>query len=57
MEKELPYKVGTIKLTWIDPNDYTNLESKMFDSVDDALKNIPSEIKDNEYMIFELKKN
>jgi hypothetical protein len=56
MEKELPYKVGTIKLTWIDPNDYTNLESKMFDSVDDALKNIPSEIKDNEYMIFELKK-
>jgi hypothetical protein len=57
MADNLPYKLGTIKLTWVDPNDYTILESKMFNSVDEALKNIPSEIKDNEYMIFELIKS
>jgi hypothetical protein len=54
MEDNLPYKLGTIKLTWIDPNDYTILESKMFDSVDEALNNIPLEVKDNEFMIFKL---
>jgi hypothetical protein len=57
MEDNLPYKIGTIKLTWIDPNDYTILESKMFNSVDEAIKNIPSEVKDNEFMIFELIKS
>jgi len=54
MENDLPYKLGTIKLTWIDPKDYTILESKMFDSVDEALNNIPFEVKDNEFMIFKL---
>jgi hypothetical protein len=54
MAENLPYKIGTIKLTWIDPKDYTILESKMFNSVDEALKNIPSEVKENEFMIFEL---
>ena len=39
--EDLPYKLGTIKLTWINPTDYTILESKMFDSVEEALKNIP----------------
>jgi hypothetical protein len=56
MEQDLPYKLGTIKLTWIDPNDYSILESKMFDSVSEALQNIPTEVKDNEYMIFKLTK-
>lgn len=52
--EDLPYKLGTIKLTWINPSEYTILESKMFDSVDEALQNIPTNIKKNEYMIFEL---
>ena len=52
--EDLLYKLGTIKLTWINPSEYTILESKMFDSVDEALQNIPTNIKKNEYMIFEL---
>ena len=52
--EDLPYKIGTIKLTWINPTDYTILQSKMFDSVDEAIQNIPSNIKKNEYMIFKL---
>lgn len=52
--EDLPYKLGTIKLTWINPSEYTILESKMFDSVDEALQNLPTNIKKNEYMIFKL---
>jgi hypothetical protein len=52
--EDLPYKLGTIKLTWINPSEYTILESKMFDSVDEAIKNIPTNIKNDEYMIFKL---
>ncbi len=52
--EDLPYKLGTIKLTWINPTDYNILQSKMFDSVEEALLNIPSNIKKNEYMIFKL---
>ena len=52
--EDLPYKLGTIKLTWINPSDYTILESKMFDSVDEALKNLPSNIKKEDFMIFKL---
>lgn len=55
--EDLPYKLGTLKLTWINPNDYTILESKMFDSVEEALKNIPANIKKNQYMIFKLVKS
>jgi hypothetical protein len=55
--EDLTYKLGTIKLTWIDPNDYTILESKMFDSVSEALKNVPKDIKENEFMLFELIKS
>ena len=47
--EDLPYELGTIKLTWINPSEYTILESKMFDSVDEALQNIPTNIKKNEY--------
>lgn len=34
-----PYANGTIKLTWVDKNDYKILHSQMFDSVEEALKN------------------
>jgi len=54
MENELPYQIGTIKLTWIDPRNYRFLESKMFNSVDEALSNIPSFVKNNDYLIFKL---
>ena len=52
--EDLPYKIGTIKLTWISPSDFTILESKMFDSVDEALKNIPKGINKEDFMIFKL---
>jgi hypothetical protein len=52
--EDLPYKIGTIKLTWINPSDFTILESKMFDSVDEALKNIPTGINKEDFMIFKL---
>ena len=51
---ELPYKVGTIKLTWINPRDNTILESAMFRSVDEALKNLPTDIKRNDFLLFQL---
>ncbi len=52
--EDLPYKLGTIKLTWINPKNYTILASKMFSSVDEALKSIPKNIKSNDFLIFEL---
>lgn len=54
MENDLPYQVGTIKLTWVDPRNYRFLESKMFNSVDEALSNIPPFAKPNNYLIFKL---
>lgn len=57
MNNELPYELGTIKLTWINPKDYTILASKMFSSVNEALKSIPKNIKSNEFLIFELIKS
>jgi hypothetical protein len=54
MTNEIPYDKGTIKLTWINPKDYTILESAMFDSVSEALKNVPTNIKHNDFLIFEL---
>jgi len=55
--EELPYKLGTIKLTWVNPKDYTILASKIFSSIDEALKSIPKNIKSNEFLIFELVKS
>jgi|TARA_B110000503_G_C7026782_1_gene362212 hypothetical protein len=52
--EDLPYKIGTIKLTWITPSEFTILKSKMFDSVDEALKNIPKGINKEDFMIFKL---
>jgi len=54
MENNLPYKNGTIKLTWINPQDYKVLESKMFDNQEEALKNLPSNIEPNNYLLFKL---
>lgn len=45
------YEKGTIKLTWINPTDYTVLDSSMYKSVDEALAN--SKDKKN-FMLFEL---
>lgn len=50
----LPYKKGTIKLTWINPKDNTILESSMFNSLEEALNNLPTNIKKNDFLIFEL---
>lgn len=34
----VPYKEGTIKLTWINSQDYTFLESSMHNSIESALE-------------------
>jgi hypothetical protein len=54
MSENLPYNKGTIKLTWINPKDNTILESSMHESVDEAIKNVPKNIKKNDFLIFEL---
>ena len=54
MEEQLPYPIGTIKLTWVDPRNYRFIESKMFNSVQEALSNIPPFVKKNDYLIFKL---
>lgn len=47
------YEVGTLKLTWIDPKDYTILDSKMFNKND--LKGALQESKNKpSFMLFEL---
>ena len=45
------YDKGTIKLTWINPADYTVLDSSMYNSVDEALANSK---KKNNFMLFQL---
>ena len=49
------YKPGTLKLTWINPNDYTVLQSKMFNAND-----LKGALKESEgkpgFMLFELVK-
>ena len=47
------YEIGTIKLTWINPNDYSLLESKMYNksSLNEALKDAKGK---PDWMIFEL---
>lgn len=55
MKNNLPYSPGTIKLTWIDPNNYKILNSQMFGSVQDALNNTDQiESLGNNWLIFEL---
>ena len=52
---EKPYQVGTIKLTWIDPDNYKILSGKMFNTVEEALNNIPKS-KGNNWLLFKLLK-
>lgn len=54
MKEQKPYQEGTIKLTWIDPNDYSVLHSEMFDSVSDALRNLPKGISPENFLLFRL---
>ena len=49
------YKVGTIKLTWIDPNDYSKLKSIMFDK-DNLQEALDEGEKLGRFMLFELEK-
>lgn len=55
-QQEAKYDSGTIKLTWIDPKDYKTLHSEMFNSVDEALNNLPEDSLGNNWLIFELVK-
>lgn len=52
------YALGTLKLTWINPNDYALLESKMFDKgALETLRKYISEKNIKNYMVFELVNN
>ena len=53
MENNLPYQLGTIKLTWIDPKSYKVLNSSMFNSLDEALS--ASEQFQGDFLIFKLR--
>lgn len=46
------YDKGTIKLVWI-PNDYTQMESIMFDSVPDAMAHV-EKVGRKDFMLMEL---
>lgn len=46
------YSLGTIKLTWIDSNDRKILHSKMFNNIEDALKETQDK---KNWLIFKLK--
>jgi len=54
MADQKPYKEGTVKLTWVDPIDYTILNSRMFNSVDEAIAN-KGDLGDN-WLIMQLEK-
>jgi hypothetical protein len=51
--KAIPYRNGTIKLTWINPSDYSILESSMHPNLQDALSNLPKS-KGNNWLVFQL---
>jgi hypothetical protein len=46
------YSIGTIKLTWVDSKDKKILHSKMYKSIDEALKDVESK---KNWLIFKLK--
>lgn len=49
------YEIGTLKLTWINPSDYSILESKMF-AKKDLNKALEEAKTKKQWMIFELSK-
>jgi hypothetical protein len=51
-----PYSVGTIKLTWIEPNNYKELNSQMFNSTSDALASLKDKKLGNNWLVFKLVK-
>lgn len=52
--EQSPYSKGTIKFTWIDPETYHVLHSRMFNSVDEALNYAQSKNFGNDFLLFEL---
>jgi len=54
VRKDTPYPVGTIKLTWIDPEDYSLLNGQMFDSIEDAEKFANENEIGSNWLIFKL---
>jgi len=54
------YPIGTLKLTWINPIDYTTLNSKMYaaDSIAEAIKDGETQkAKGSNYMVMQLVTN
>jgi hypothetical protein len=49
-----PYLKGTIKLTWIDPSDFSVLSSEMFETLEEALKNTKDK---KDWLVFRLKES
>jgi len=52
--EDKPYKEGTIKLTWISPNDYNYLNSVMYNTVNEALSNRKKYVSDEKWLIMKL---
>jgi len=48
-----PYPIGTVKLTWIDPDNYNILSGKMFNSAEEAISNVTPDLKSN-WLLMEL---
>jgi hypothetical protein len=57
MAENLPYRDGTIKLTWIEPSNYKVLHSQMFNSVSEALNNLPKKQLGKNWLLFKLTKS
>jgi len=51
---EAPYSIGTIKLTYIDPENYEVLHGEMFGSIQEALNSAETKNKGNNWLLFEL---
>jgi len=54
VENNIPYEIGTIKLTWIDPHTYELLNGQMFDTVDQALATAKTKKLGQNWLVFEL---
>ena len=46
---EAPYSIGTIKLTYIDPENYEVLHGEMFGSIQEALNSAETKNKGNNW--------
>ena len=50
----IPYQIGTIKLTYINPDDYKILHGEMYDTIPEALAQVDQKNKGNNWLLFEL---